>query len=126
MVTDGALLIRAAPPEGDSLGAEDACALFASMLDDEVAPHELEQILAAWRRRRASLAEMAGFMRALDTRTRRLEGPHEGPRPVLLPAPTGLADRPTSRPWSPCCCSAMRSPCWCTDSTGTQDRIPLG
>ena len=56
------------------------------MLAGEVAPRELEQILAAWRRRRASLAEMTGFMRALDAHSGRLEVLHEGPRPILLPA----------------------------------------
>ena len=84
MPPDNALLIRAAAREGGELGVEDARVLFAAMLAGEVAPRELGAILAAWRRRRASLAEMTGFMRALDAHAGRLEKPHEGPRPVVL------------------------------------------
>jgi anthranilate phosphoribosyltransferase len=86
MPSDNALLIRAAAREGGELGAEDARGLFAAMLAGEVAPHDLSPILAAWQARRASLAEMTGFMRALDAHTARLDRPHDGPRPVLLPA----------------------------------------
>ena len=86
MAPDNALLIRTATREGSELGAEDACVLFAAMLGGEVAPRELSAITAAWQGRRASLAEMTGFMRALDAQTGRLEKRHEGPRPVVLPA----------------------------------------
>jgi len=90
MAPDNALLMRAATRDGGELGAEGACALFAAMLEGAVAPRELAAILAAWQGRRATLAEMTGFMRALDANTGRLERPHEGPRPVLLPAFHGI------------------------------------
>jgi len=86
MPHDNASLIRVAAQEGCELGVDDARALFAAILAGEVAPHELEQILAASERRRASLAELTGFMRALDAHSSRLEVPHGGPRPILLPA----------------------------------------
>jgi len=86
MPPDNELLIRAAARDGGGLGTEEAGVLFAAMLAGEVAPHELSRILAAWRGRRASLAEVTGFVRALDAHTGRLEKPHDGPRPVLLPA----------------------------------------
>lgn len=86
MPLDNALLTRAAAREGGELGSEDARLLFAAMLAGEVPPHDLAPILAAWRARRASLAELTGFMRALDAHSGQLEESHEGPRPILLPA----------------------------------------
>jgi anthranilate phosphoribosyltransferase len=86
MPHDNASLIRVAVQGGSELGVDNARVLFAAMLAGEVAQRDLEQILAAWRRRRASLAELTGFMRALDAHSGRLEEPHEGPRPILLPA----------------------------------------
>ncbi len=86
MSHNDASLIGVAAQQGSELGVDDARALFAAMLAGEIAPQELERILAAWRRRRASLAEMSGFMRALDAHSGRLEAPHEGPRPIVLPA----------------------------------------
>ena len=67
-------------------GVEEACRVFAAMLALEVAPRELATFLAAWRGRRAALAETTGFMRALDAHVGRLEMPRDRPRPVLLPA----------------------------------------
>ncbi len=84
MPLDHALLIRAAARQGGELGADDARALFAAMLAGEVAPHEFAPVLAAWRHRRGSLAEITGFMRALDAHAAGLECPPEGPRPVVL------------------------------------------
>ena len=86
MPYDIASLIMGAARKGSELGVDDARALFAGMLAGEVAASDLEQILASWRRRRASLAELTGFMRALDAHLGRLEAPHEGPRPILLPS----------------------------------------
>jgi anthranilate phosphoribosyltransferase len=91
---DNALLIRAAAQEGGEFGVEDARVLFAAILAGEVASHELSPILAVWRRRRASLVEMTGFMRALDAHAARLENPPERPRPVLLPAYHGTWRHP--------------------------------
>ena len=79
----------AAPQRGAELGTDEARALFAAMLAGEVVPDELSAILIAWQRRRFSLAETTGFMRALDAHAGRLEMPHDGPRPVLLPAYRG-------------------------------------
>jgi anthranilate phosphoribosyltransferase len=93
MAPDNALLVKAATREGGELGAEDACALFAAMLAGEVAAPELSAILAAWEDRRASLAEIIGFMRALDAHTGRLEVSREGPRSVVLPAARGTLRR---------------------------------
>lgn len=86
MPHDNGSLIMGAAREGGELGVDDARVLFAAMLAGEVGPNDLERILAAWRRRRASLAELTGFMRALDAHLRRLEAPHEGLRPILLPS----------------------------------------
>ena len=86
MPHDNASLIRVAAQEGSELGVADARVLFAAMLAGEVSPNDLEQILAAWRRRRVSLAELTGFMRALDAHSARMEAPHEGLRPILLPS----------------------------------------
>jgi anthranilate phosphoribosyltransferase len=86
MAPDNARLMKAAAREGGELDAGDACALFAAMLAGELAPRELSAILTAWQTRRASLAEITGFMRALDAHTARLEMPRDRPRPVVLPA----------------------------------------
>lgn len=71
------------------LGSEDARSLFGAMLAGELAPHELAPIVDAWRARRASVAEVTGFMRALDAHALRLDSPSERPRPVVLPAYRG-------------------------------------
>jgi anthranilate phosphoribosyltransferase len=81
--------MQATAHEGAELGQEEARALFAALLAGEIAEPEYSAIRAAWQRRRASLAELGGFMRALDAHTGRLEVSREGPRPVVLAASRG-------------------------------------
>ena len=53
MPHDNASLIMGVAREGSELGVDGARVLLAAMLAGEVGPNDLEQILAAWRLRRA-------------------------------------------------------------------------
>ena len=70
------------------LGEDAAEALFAHLLDDEVPDMELGAILLCMRVKGEAAEEIAGFKRAMDARTARIEVP-SGPRCVLLPTYNG-------------------------------------
>ena len=63
-------------------------ALFGAILDSQVPEMELGAILIAMRIKGESQAELAGFVRAMQARTARVEVP-AGPRCVLLPTFNG-------------------------------------
>lgn len=85
MPADSASSIRAVTRDG-GLDTDGAQALYAALLAGDMPSSDVETVTAAWRARRATLAETTGFVRALDARTARLERPADAPRPVLLPA----------------------------------------
>src|SRR6266540_32440 len=76
------------------LDVDSARALFAAMLDDKVPPLELGAVLLAYRIKGETVAELTGFMAALDDRVARLEPPADRPRPVLLPTYNGARRLP--------------------------------
>ena len=76
------------------LSVDDAQALFAAMLADEVPALELGAILIAMRIKGESLAETTGFMRAVDAHVGRLAPPRDRPRPVVLPSYNGARRQP--------------------------------
>ena len=71
------------------LSQEDACQLYAAMLDGGVPDLELGAILIGLRVKGESLDEMVGFLAAADARTNRLDMPHGRVRPVVLPSYNG-------------------------------------
>lgn len=85
MPADRAALIGAATRAG-GLAAGDARALFAMLLDDELAASGAAALPAEWPDRRATPAELTGFVAALDGHTRKLERVGDAVRPVLLPS----------------------------------------
>jgi anthranilate phosphoribosyltransferase len=80
------------------LPAEDARALCGAMLEGSVPPLELGAILLAYRLKGETLAELMGFMTAIDARVARLEAPGEGLRPVVLPTYNGARRLPNLTP----------------------------
>jgi len=85
-------------PHGSrDLSGADAEVLFAAMLDAQVPDMELGALLIAYRMKGESSAELQGFMRALDTRTLKLEAP-AGPMPVVLPSYNGARKLPNLTP----------------------------
>jgi anthranilate phosphoribosyltransferase len=79
---------------GDAEGAQDlsrdeACQLYAAMLDGGVPDLELGALVMALRVKGEALDEMLGFMDAVDDRSVRLELPHGRVRPVVLPSYNG-------------------------------------
>ena len=70
------------------LSREQAEALFGAMLDGQVPDMELGAVLIALRVKGESADEVAGFLAALQARTRSLQAP-PGPRTVLLPSFNG-------------------------------------
>lgn len=70
------------------LSREQAEALFGAMLDGQVPDMELGALLIALRVKGESADEVAGFLAALQARTRSLQAP-PGPRTVLLPSFNG-------------------------------------
>ncbi|MGE5128562.1 MAG: DNA-binding protein YbiB [Sphingomonadaceae bacterium] len=80
------------------LPAEDARALCGAMLEGSVPPLELGAILLAYRMKGETLAELTGFMTAIDARVARLETPGEGVRPVVLPSYNGARRLPNLTP----------------------------
>jgi anthranilate phosphoribosyltransferase len=80
------------------LPAEDARALCGAMLEGSVPPLELGAILLAYRLKGETLAELTGFMTAIDARVARLEVPRENVRPVVLPTYNGARRLPNLTP----------------------------
>jgi anthranilate phosphoribosyltransferase len=70
------------------IGEDAAEALFGHLLDGEVPDMELGAILLCMRVKGEAADEIAGFKRAMDARTARVEVP-PGPRCVLLPTYNG-------------------------------------
>lgn len=71
------------------LSQDDARQLYAAMLDGEVPDLELGAIILGLRVKGESLAEMLGFLAAIEERTATLEAPHGRVRPVVLPSYNG-------------------------------------
>ncbi len=71
------------------LDEETACTLYGAMLDGRVAELELGALLIALRIKGESLAELAGFYRAMQQRLLRLDPPAGRPLPVVLPSYNG-------------------------------------
>lgn len=71
------------------LDSPQAEALFGALLDGAVPELELGAILLSMRIKGESAAELAGFWRAMQARTARVEVPAGGPRCVLLPTFNG-------------------------------------
>lgn len=77
-------------PQGSrDLSREDAQQLYAAMLDGGVPDLELGAILLGLRVKGESLAEMMGFLDAIDQRTQHLRMPVARCRPVVLPSYNG-------------------------------------
>jgi anthranilate phosphoribosyltransferase len=76
------------------LEVDSARTLFAAVLDNKVPPPELNALLLAYRIKGETVAELTGFVAALDARVARLEPPADRPRPVLLPTYNGARRLP--------------------------------
>lgn len=76
------------------LGVDTAHRLFAAILDGAVPPLELGAILQTYRAKGETVAELTGFMAALDLCVARLELPADRPRPVILPTYSGARRLP--------------------------------
>ena len=72
-----------------NLSRDDACQLYAAMLDGGVPDLELGGIIIGLRVKGESLDEMLGFLAAVDGRINRLEMPQGRVRPVVLPSYNG-------------------------------------
>ena len=72
-----------------NLSRDDACQLYAAMLDGGVPDLELGAIILGLRVKGESLDEMLGFLSAVDQRTNRLDMPQGRVRPVVLPTYNG-------------------------------------
>lgn len=84
---------RGAQPQQD-LGTDGAHALFASMLEGAVPQLELGAILLAYRFKGETIAELAGFIAAVEGRLARIESPAERSRPIVLPTYNGARRLP--------------------------------
>ena len=71
------------------LSQDDACQLYAAMLDGGVPDLELGAIILALRVKGESRDEMLGFLSALDGRINQLDMPQGRVRPVVLPSYNG-------------------------------------
>ncbi|SFD77548.1 DNA-binding protein YbiB [Massilia yuzhufengensis] len=72
-----------------SMSREDACALYAAMLEGRVSDLELGAILLAMRIKGESVEELAGFMDAAETSFALLPSPPGEFAPVLIPSYNG-------------------------------------
>lgn len=80
------------------LCAEQAEALFGDILDGRVPDMELGAIILCMRIKGETLAEMQGFMTALNARTPQIAVPPHGPRCVILPTYNGARRQPNLMP----------------------------
>jgi len=76
------------------LDVDSARALFAAVLDGKIPPLELRAVLLAYRIKGETVAELTGFVAALNDRVAPLEPPADRPRPVLLPTYNGARRLP--------------------------------
>jgi anthranilate phosphoribosyltransferase len=86
--------ISRGPKGARDLDTDAARALFGAMLDSTVPPLDLGSVLLAYRIKGETVAEMVGFMTALDERVARLDVPADRPRPVVLPTYNGTRRLP--------------------------------
>lgn len=76
------------------LDTDAAHALFASMLEGTVPQLELGAILLAYRFKGETVAELRGFMAAVEGHLARIEPPGDRPRPIVLPTYNGARRLP--------------------------------
>ena len=82
------------PHAARPLDADAARELCTAMLDDAVPPLELGAILLAYRVKGETVAELTGFMAAIEQKLARLTAPAGNLRPVVLPSYTGARRMP--------------------------------
>jgi anthranilate phosphoribosyltransferase len=82
------------PQSVRDLDADEARVLFRAMLDGAAPPLELGSVLLAYRIKGETVAEMVGFMTALNERVARLDVIADRPRPVVLPTYDGTRRLP--------------------------------
>jgi anthranilate phosphoribosyltransferase len=82
------------PQGARDLDTDEARALFRAMLDGVAPPLELGSVLLAYRIKGETVAEMVGFMTALNERVARLDIIADRPRPVVLPTYDGTRRLP--------------------------------
>jgi anthranilate phosphoribosyltransferase len=82
------------PQGARNLDTGEARALFRAMLDGAAPPLELGSVLLAYRIKGETVAEMVGFMTALNERVARLDIIADRPRPVVLPTYDGTRRLP--------------------------------
>jgi anthranilate phosphoribosyltransferase len=82
------------PHAARPLAAEAAQELASAMLAGKVPPLELGAILLAYRLKGETVAELTGFMAAIEQQLARLASPVEGMRPVVLPTYNGARRLP--------------------------------
>ncbi len=86
--------ISRGPQGARDLDTDAARALFRAILDGAAPPLELGSVLLAYSIKGETVAEMVGFMTALDERVARLDVPADRPRPVVLPTYDGTRRLP--------------------------------
>jgi anthranilate phosphoribosyltransferase len=96
----GALIkeIGRGPHGARDLGDDDACRMFAAMLDGAVPELELGGIMVALRIKGESVPELRGFLRAVAARMHTLKAPAGMPRPVVLASYNGARRQPNLVP----------------------------
>ena len=82
------------PHAARPLDADAARELCTAMLDDAVPPLELGAILLAYRVKGETVAELTGFMAAIEQKLARLAAPAGNLRPVVLPSYNGARRMP--------------------------------
>jgi anthranilate phosphoribosyltransferase len=86
MTRDGADPRTDRDPDAAKEGEAGAAALMRALLDGELAAARIDLLLRRHRARPPQVAELVGYMRALDAHAGRLAPPPDRPRPVVLPA----------------------------------------
>jgi anthranilate phosphoribosyltransferase len=77
-------------PKAKELDREEARELLGAMLDRTARTHEINALLRAYRLKGETVAELAGFVSALDERLARFDAAPDKPRPVVLPSYAGV------------------------------------
>lgn len=81
-----------------SLSREDACALYAAMLDSRVTDLEMGGIMLAMRIKGETVAEIAGFLDAAETSFERVPAPDGEYAPIVIPSYNGSRQMPNLTP----------------------------
>ncbi|GIZ51265.1 DNA-binding protein YbiB [Noviherbaspirillum aridicola] len=81
-----------------SMSREDACRLYAAMLDGRVSDLELGAILLAMRIKGESVEEIAGFLDAAETSFQQLAAPAGAHAPIVIPSYNGSRQMPNLTP----------------------------